>query len=74
MALDVDIRVVRDVEDHLGNPVDDSEIVAKPFRWWFRPVRNVERVGEQSAVVFHCEYVRPSAASLSIVGISIRPP
>ena len=54
--------------------MDDSEIDAKPLEWWLRPVRNVERVGEHSAVVCHCEYVSPLAASRSIVGISIRPP
>ena len=26
-----------------GNPVDDSEMVANPFEWWLRPVRNVDR-------------------------------
>jgi hypothetical protein len=35
--------------------VEDSEIVAKPFWWWFRPVRKVDRVGEHSAMVCHCE-------------------
>jgi hypothetical protein len=54
--------------------VEDSEIDAKPFEWWLRPVRNVERVGEHSAVVCHWLYVRPFAASRSIVGISMRPP
>lgn len=34
-----------------GEAVDDSEIVAKPLRWWLRPVRNVDRVGEHGAVV-----------------------
>ena len=54
--------------------MDDSEIVANPLEWWLRPVRNVERVGEHSAVVCHCEYVRPFAARRSIVGMLIRPP
>jgi len=54
--------------------VDDSEIDANPFRWWLRPVRKVERVGEQSAVVCHCEYASPLSASFCSVGISIRPP
>jgi len=30
-----------------------SVIAAMPFKWWLRPVRMVERVGEQSAVVCH---------------------
>jgi hypothetical protein len=33
--------------------VEDSEMVANPLRWWLRPVRKVERVGEHSAVVCH---------------------
>jgi hypothetical protein len=37
-----------------GKPSAVSEIEAKPFWWWLRPVRNVERVGEHSAVVCHC--------------------
>jgi hypothetical protein len=54
--------------------VEVSEIDAKPFWWWLRPVRNTDRVGEHSAVVCHCEYVSPSSASRCMVGISIRPP
>jgi hypothetical protein len=57
-----------------GKPLEVSEIDAKPFWWWLRPVRKPERVGEHSAVVCHCKYVRPFAARRSIVGISIRPP
>jgi len=34
----------------------------------------VERVGEHTDVVCHCEYVSPSFARRSIVGIWIRPP
>jgi hypothetical protein len=49
-------------------------MVAKPFWWWLRPVRKTERVGEQSAVVCHWEYVNPLSASRWRVGISIRPP
>src|SRR5262245_40922177 len=47
---------------------------AKPFWWWLRPVRKHERVGEHSAVVCHCEYVRPLSASRCIVGMLMRPP
>src|SRR5215470_17054461 len=47
---------------------------AKPFWWWLRPVRKVERVGEQSAVVCHCEYIRPPSASFCSVGMLMRPP
>ncbi len=57
-----------------GKPVEDSEIVANPLEWWLRPVRNVERVGEQRAVVCHCAYVRPFRARRSMVGMLIRPP
>ena len=49
-------------------------IEAQRFTWWLRPVRNVERVGEHSAVVCHCEYVSPLSASRSIVGMLMRPP
>ena len=41
-----------------------SVMQAMPLRWWLRPVRKVERVGEHSAVVCHCEYIRPLSASL----------
>ena len=37
-----------------GNPLAPSVMEAMPFTWWLRPVRMVERVGEQSAVVCHC--------------------
>jgi bile acid:Na+ symporter, BASS family len=43
----------------------------QPFRWWLRPVRQVERVGEQSAVVCHCEYIKPLSASFCNVGMLI---
>ena len=49
-------------------------MAAMPLRWWLRPVRSVERVGEQSAVVCHCEYIRPLSASFCSVGMLIRPP
>src|SRR5262245_37097992 len=42
--------------------------------WWFRPVRNVDRVGEHSAVVCHWEYIRPLSASFCSVGMLIFPP
>src|SRR5215475_12896578 len=45
-----------------------------PLRWWLRPVRKVERVGEHSAVVCHCEYIRPLSASFWSVGMLMRPP
>src|SRR5262245_65848911 len=57
-----------------GKPFDASVMHAQPFRWWLRPVRNVERVGEQSAVVCHCEYLRPWSASFCSVGMLILPP
>ena len=57
-----------------GKPVEPSVMQAIPFWWWLRPVRKHERVGEQSAVVCHCVYVRPLSASRFMVGISIRPP
>jgi hypothetical protein len=64
----------RDVGAVAREPVEDSEIEAKPLEWWLRPVRNVERVGEHSAVVCHCEYVSPLSARRCMVGISTRPP
>ena len=36
-----------------GNPIEPSVIDAHRLTWWLRPVRNVERVGEHSAVVCH---------------------
>ena len=36
--------------------------------------RVVDRVGEQSAVACHCEYVTPLSASFWSVGMSMRPP
>ena len=38
-----------------GNPLAPTVMAPMPFKWWFRPVRSVERVGEHSAVVCHCE-------------------
>src|SRR5262252_2679270 len=57
-----------------GNPCAPSVMHEHPLRWWLRPVRNVERVGEQSAVVCHCEYIRPLSASFCSVGMLMRPP
>jgi hypothetical protein len=57
-----------------GKPVVASAMHAMPFVVWLRPVRSDERVGEQSAVVCQFVYVRPSAASLLMFGVSIRPP
>ena len=39
-----------------------------------RPVSRVERVGEHSAVVCHCEYIRPLSASRWSVGMLMPPP
>src|SRR5215472_15392086 len=57
-----------------GNPWAPSVMHEHALRWWLRPVRNVERVGEQSAVVCHCEYIRPRSASFCSVGMLIPPP
>src|SRR5262245_7416520 len=57
-----------------GKPSAASVIDAQRFTWWLRPVRKVERVGEHSAVVCHCEYVNPLSASLCSVGMLMRPP
>jgi hypothetical protein len=40
----------------------------------FRPFRRLERVGEQSAVVWKFEYRSPESAMRRIVGVSIGPP
>ena len=57
-----------------GKPVAASVMAAQPLRWWLRPVRMVERVGEHSAVVCHCEYINPLSASRCKVGMLMRPP
>src|SRR5262245_51748286 len=57
-----------------GKPCAASVIHEQPLRWWLHPVRNVERVGEQSAVVCHCEYISPLSASFCNVGMLIPPP
>src|SRR5262245_47459530 len=44
------------------------------LRWWLRPVMKVDRVGEQSAVVCHWEYINPRSASFCKVGMLIAPP
>src|SRR5262245_23117222 len=46
----------------------------QPLRWWLRPVRKVERVGEQSAVVCHWEYISPLSAIFCSVGMLMPPP
>ena len=68
-ALRRDARVRRP-----GSRSQPSVMQAMPFWWWLRPVRKHERVGEQSAVVCHCEYVRPLSASRCSVGMLMRPP
>src|SRR5262245_43086927 len=57
-----------------GKPCAPSVMHEHALRWWLRPVRNVERVGEQSAVVCHCEYMRPRSASFCSVGMLMPPP
>ena len=57
-----------------GNPIAASVMHAMLFRVWLRPVSRHERVGEQSAVVCHCVYRRPSAARRSMLGVSTGPP
>src|SRR5215470_2245958 len=57
-----------------GKPFEASVMEAERLTWWLRPVRNVDRVGEHSAVVCHCEYIRPLSASFCSVGILMRPP
>src|SRR5262245_31627529 len=57
-----------------GNPCAPSVMHEQPLTWWFRPVRNVDRVGEHNAVVCHCEYINPLSASFCSVGMLILPP
>src|SRR5262245_29039460 len=57
-----------------GNPCAASVMHEQPLRWWLRPVMKVERVGEHSAVVCHCEYISPRSASFCSVGILMPPP
>ena len=57
-----------------GKPSEPSVMQLQAFWWWLRPVRKVERVGEQSAVVCHCEYISPLSASFCRVGMLMRPP
>jgi len=54
--------------------LEPSVIDAHRLTWWLRPVRKIERVGEHSAVVCHWVYARPLSASLSRVGMLMRPP
>jgi hypothetical protein len=42
--------------------------------WWLRPVRRHERVGEHSAVVWKFARRTPSAASASMLGVSMTEP
>ena len=44
----------RDTAAQPGNPFEASVMAAMPFKVWLRPVRSVDRVGEQSATVCHC--------------------
>jgi hypothetical protein len=60
----------RDTAGQPENPLTASVIAAMPFKVWLRPIRSVDRVGEYSATVCHCVYVRPFAFSLSIVAMS----
>src|SRR5215510_5529956 len=57
-----------------GKPCAPSVMHELPLRWWLRPVMKVERVGEHSAVVCHCEYISPRSASFCSVGMLIPPP
>src|SRR5215510_9790836 len=57
-----------------GKPCAPSVMHEQALRWWLRPVMKVERVGEHSAVVCHCEYVRPRSASFCSVGMLMAPP
>src|SRR5262245_48831330 len=57
-----------------GKPCAASVMHEHPLRWWLRPVMNVERVGEHSAVVCHCEYINPRSASFCKVGMLMPPP
>src|SRR5215212_8671981 len=57
-----------------GAEVANSVIPPIPTAWWFLPVSNACRVGEQSAVVWKRLYLRPLAASRSAVGVEHGPP
>src|SRR5262245_30987054 len=57
-----------------GKPCAPSVMHEQALRWWLRPVMKVERVGEHSAVVCHCEYIRPRSASFCSVGMLMPPP
>jgi hypothetical protein len=59
--------VTGEPEGHLGNRSETVVVMVAP-------VRRQDRVGEQTAVVCHCVYVRPSFAGRSIVGMLMRPP
>ncbi len=51
-----------------------SAMVPEPTRVWLRPVKREARVGEQIAVVWNALYIRPSSASLVMVGVWTSPP
>ncbi len=57
-----------------GKPAEPSVMQAIPLMVALRPARMLERVGEQSAVVWKFEYRRPASAIRLIVGVSIGPP
>ena len=57
-----------------GNPIAASVMHAMLLRVWLRPVSRHDRVGEHSAVVWHCVYRTPAAAIRSMLGVSIGPP
>ena len=57
-----------------GKPAENSAIVAMPLLVALRPVRRLDRVGEQSAVVWKLEYRTPASAMRRMVGVSIGPP
>ena len=52
-----DVRVRDETGTELlpGADVAVSVMLPMPTEWWLRPVRKTERVGEQRAVVCHCE-------------------
>ncbi len=57
-----------------GNPMAPSVMQPMLLRVWLRPVSRHERVGEHSAVVCHCVYRKPFAATLSMFGTGTGPP
>ena len=57
-----------------GKPVVASAMQAMPLEVALRPVSRLDRVGEQSAVVWKLEYRRPASAIRFMVGVSTGPP